>query len=105
LVAQFGGVLGGGDGVQIYQAEFAVVAVLEFDPVLDGAQVVAELGDACGLDAGEDACHGWGGGADSWGGQPWASRKRQRVKPATLTLPIIVWLLRSFSTRRSYTVI
>ena len=61
-----------GDGVEVDDAIEAVVVLLEGDPVADGAEVVAEGGDAGGLDAGEDALHGGrcrgGAGAGQGGG-------------------------------------
>ncbi len=58
-----------GDGVLIDDAIDAIAFLLEFDPVAGGAEVVAEGGEARGGHAGEDACHGGGGGLDFWGGQ------------------------------------
>ena len=56
-----------GDRMQVDHAVDAVVAVLQRHPVAHGAEVVAEMGDAGRLDAGEDALHGgliadWGRG-------------------------------------------
>ena len=47
-----------GDRVQVDHAVDAVVAVLQRDPVADRAEIVAEMGDAGRLDAGEHALHG-----------------------------------------------
>ena len=58
LRAQPGRVLEAGDGVQVHDAEQALVGVLQGDPLAYGAQVVADGGDAGGLNAGEDAVHG-----------------------------------------------
>ena len=52
------GILPFGDRVQIDHAIDALVAVLQRDPVAQRAEVVAEMGDAGRLDAGEDALHG-----------------------------------------------
>ena len=49
--------VGLGDGVQVHDAEQALVAVLERDPVLHRAEVVADVQLARGLDAAEDARH------------------------------------------------
>ena len=47
-----------GDGMQVDHAVQALVVALQRHPVAHGAQVVAELRDTGGLDAGEDALHG-----------------------------------------------
>src|SRR3989442_1904208 len=52
------GVVGLRDGVQVHDREQAIMLVLQLDPVLDGAEVVADVQLARGLDAGKDACHG-----------------------------------------------
>jgi hypothetical protein len=57
LLAQLGRILGHGDGVQIDQAEDALIFALQGYPILDRAKIIAEMGDAGGLDAREDACH------------------------------------------------
>ncbi len=44
-----------GDGVIVHDADEALVLILERHPVLDGAQVVAEVQLARGLDTGKDA--------------------------------------------------
>ena len=44
LVAELHGVLPYGDGVQVCNAEIAVVVVLELYPVLHSAEVVAQVG-------------------------------------------------------------
>src|SRR5207247_6062691 len=46
------------DGVQVHDAEQAVVLVFQLDPVLHGAEVIADVQVAGRLDAGEDARHG-----------------------------------------------
>src|SRR3989442_1746150 len=46
------------DGVQVNDAEQAVVLVLQLDPVLHGAEGIADVQLARRLDAGEDARHG-----------------------------------------------
>src|SRR5213075_1173133 len=46
------------DGVQVHDAEQAVVLVLQLDPILDGAEVISDVQLARGLDTGEDARHG-----------------------------------------------
>src|SRR2546422_1652455 len=51
-------VVGLRDGVQVHDREQAIMLVLQLDPVLDGAEVVADVQLARGLDAGKDACHG-----------------------------------------------
>ena len=38
----------GGEGVKVGDEEVAVVLVLELDPVVEGAHVVAEVQTACG---------------------------------------------------------
>ena len=58
LLRQLLRVLPLGDRVQIDDAVDAVVTVLQRHPVAQRAEVVAEMGDAGGLDAGEDALHG-----------------------------------------------
>ena len=45
-----------GDGVQIDDAEDALVVVLDLDPVLQRAQIIADVQIAGRLDAGEYAC-------------------------------------------------
>jgi len=44
--------------MQVHDAEQAVVLVLQLDPTLNGAEVIADVQLAGGLDAGEDARHG-----------------------------------------------
>ena len=57
--AQFGGVLVGGDGVQVHDAENALVIVLNAHPVLERAEVISDVKISGGLHAGEDSCfHG-----------------------------------------------
>src|SRR5207253_475587 len=51
-------VVGLRDGMQVHDAEQAVVLVLQLDPVLYGAEVIADVQLARRLDAGEDARHG-----------------------------------------------
>ena len=55
VAAQHGALLAHGDGVQVDDAEDAVVGLLHGDEVADRAQVVAEVQRAARLDAGEDA--------------------------------------------------
>ena len=50
--------VGDGDGVVVDDAEDAVVALLDGHPVADGAQVVADVQLAGGLDSAEDSFHG-----------------------------------------------
>jgi hypothetical protein len=57
-LAQLGGVLGHGEGVQVDHAEHGIGVVLVLDPAAHGAQVVAQVHVAGGLDAGEGADHG-----------------------------------------------
>src|SRR5204862_328491 len=52
------GVVGLRDGVQVNHAEETVVLVLQANPVLDRAEIVADVQLARGLDTGEDARHG-----------------------------------------------
>src|SRR2546429_2891809 len=51
-------VVGLRDGMQVHDAEQAVVLVLQLDPVLHGAEVIADVQLAGRLDAGKDARHG-----------------------------------------------
>ena len=55
ILAQFIGRVGHRDGVLVDDAEEAVVAILFLDPVADGAEVVAQVWHAGGLDAGQYA--------------------------------------------------
>src|SRR6516225_10454498 len=55
--AQLGWILRQGQGVQVDDAENAVVVVLQGDPVADGAEIVAEMQVAGRLNAGKDAVH------------------------------------------------
>lgn len=50
LVAQLHGVLPYGDGVQVRNAEVAVVVVLELHPVPHCAEVISQVGSICRLD-------------------------------------------------------
>ena len=50
---QFGGILPCGDGVQVDDAVDAVVAILQLDEALDGAEVVAKVQIAGRLHAGK----------------------------------------------------
>ena len=54
--AQFGRILIDCDGVEIYDAEDALVVMLDADPVLEGAQIVSDVKVSGWLHAGEDAC-------------------------------------------------
>ena len=60
-----------GEGVQVDHAVDGLVFVLHGHPVLECPQQVAEVNRSGGLDAREDACHGWsgymGGGAPDGG--------------------------------------
>ena len=58
LRRQLARVLPDGDGVQIDDAEDAFVIALQSHPVAQRPEVIAERGDARGLDAGKDALHG-----------------------------------------------
>ena len=49
--AQVGGILPDGDGVHVRHEVVAVKLVRPLDPVLDGAQIVAQVQVAAGLDA------------------------------------------------------
>ena len=51
---EFLGVPGQGQGVQVDDAIEGIVLVLEVNPMLEGAEVVAEMGVAGRLDAAED---------------------------------------------------
>src|SRR5256712_14190875 len=51
-------VVGLGDGVQVHDAEQALVLVLQPHPVLHGTEIIADVQLARGLNAGEDARHG-----------------------------------------------
>src|SRR6185437_1082739 len=63
LGPQNGGLLKNGDGVQVDDAEDALVIVLNPDPILEGAQLVADVQIAGRLHPGEDSCfHGRGNG-------------------------------------------
>lgn len=66
---QVAGVLLDGDGVQVDDGEEQGCVgrglILQADPLSQGAQVVAQVGDAGGLDAGEDD----GGGESAGGGR------------------------------------
>ena len=53
--AQLGGILRERDGVQIHDAIDVLVDILLVHPVADSAEIVADVRDAGGLDAGEDA--------------------------------------------------
>ena len=55
VAPQLGALLAHGDGVQVDDAVDAVVRLLHGHPVADGAEVVAEVQRAGGLDAAEDA--------------------------------------------------
>ena len=78
VLAQGMGALGYGDGVQVDdRVEDAVGRrglILQLDPLSQGAQVVAQVGDAGGLDAREDGFGVGGGGvaagAGGGGGSP-----------------------------------
>ena len=68
-------VLPDGDRVQIDDAEQALEVLLQTHPVADGAQVVAEMQVAGGLDAGEYAGHGLPfGGPGGYAGMPAAGQ-------------------------------
>src|SRR6476620_9969363 len=54
-VAQLGRVLPYGDGVQIDDAEDAIVRLLHLDPLHHGAQIIAQVQGAGRLHTGEDA--------------------------------------------------
>ena len=54
--AQFGGVLVHGDGVQVHDAENALVVVLDADPVLQRAEIISDVQVSGGLHSGEDSC-------------------------------------------------
>ena len=57
--AQLGRILIDCDGVQIHDAENTLVVVLDADPILESAQVIADVKVAGGLHSGEDSCsHG-----------------------------------------------
>ena len=59
LGAQLGGVLVEGDGVQVHDAEDALVIVLNAHLVLERAQIIPDVQIAGRLHAGEDSCfHG-----------------------------------------------
>ena len=59
LGAQFRGILVDGDGVQVHDAENALVIVLDADPVLERAEVISDVKISGGLHSGEDSCsHG-----------------------------------------------
>ena len=58
LPGQFLRLLPLGDRVQIDHAIQALMLLLQRHPVADGAEVIAERGDAGGLDAGQDTVHG-----------------------------------------------
>ena len=59
LGAQLGGLLVDRDGVQIDDAEDALVVVLDAHPILERAQVIADVQISGRLHAGEDSCfHG-----------------------------------------------
>ncbi len=58
LGAELRRVLRQGNGVEIDNAKDAVVIALQRDPVADGAEIIAEMQVASGLDAREDAIHG-----------------------------------------------
>jgi hypothetical protein len=65
LARSFAGLLVDRDGVQIDDAEDALVIVLDAHPVLEGAQVVADVQISGWLHAGEDSCfHGKGTGVN-----------------------------------------
>src|SRR5580704_6347065 len=56
VLAERGGIgVVGGEGVVVGDEEVALVLVLELDPVVEGAHVVAEVQAAGGTHAGEDA--------------------------------------------------
>ena len=70
-----------GDRVQVDHAVDALVAVLQRDPVADCAEIVAQMGDAGRLDAGEHAFHGAVDGrccAEAQGESPGANRPTER---------------------------
>ena len=47
------------DGMQVHDAEDALVVVLDADPVLERAQIISDVQISGGLHAGEDSCfHG-----------------------------------------------
>src|SRR3989442_12987632 len=56
------------DGVQVHDREQTIMLALQLDPILDGAEGVADVQLARGLDAGKDARHG--GTTYDCGGQP-----------------------------------
>jgi len=71
------GWLAGGQGVEVDDGEEESCirggGILHANPLLEGAEVVAEMGDACGLDAGEDdlgsgGCGWWCGSGCDWAG-------------------------------------
>src|SRR5262249_49351102 len=55
ILTQLGRILREGDGVQVHDAEDAVIAVLFGDPMADGTEIIAQRRRTGGLDAGEDA--------------------------------------------------
>ena len=55
--AQGGGILRHGDGVQINDAEHALGFILHAHPVADGAQIIAQVQIAGGLNARENPLH------------------------------------------------
>ena len=55
LTAQLVGILRKRDGVQVHDAVDVLVDILLVHPVADRAEIVADVRDAGGLDAGEDA--------------------------------------------------
>jgi hypothetical protein len=46
-----------GDGMVIDDAVYAVIGFSEFDPVLNGSEIVADMDFACWLDSAEDPAH------------------------------------------------
>ena len=59
LGAQLGGVLVERDGVQVDDAEDALVVVLDAHPILERSQVISDVKISGRLHAGEDSCfHG-----------------------------------------------
>src|ERR1017187_4297698 len=64
LGAKLGGFLENGEGVQVDDAEDALVLVLDADPIFERAEVIPDVEIAGRLHAGEDSCfHGkWNGG-------------------------------------------
>lgn len=55
LAAQFCGVLAHGDGMLVHHTVDAVILVLKLNPVPHGAQIVAQVNFAAGLNAAENS--------------------------------------------------